>query len=317
MEPATVAILAFEGMQALDLVGPHEVFTGADEALGRPVYDVRVVSRAGGPVDTSSGLTIATSPWASLPAAVHTLLVPGGPATRRLDAESPEVRWLADAGRRAERFATVCTGAFLGAGAGLLDQARVTTHWRYTDALQRRYPSLRVETDPIFIRDGRIWTSAGVTAGIDLALAMVEDDHGSDVAQLVARDLVMFLRRPGGQSQFATPVWTEPASDAPLLAVQRHIDTHPGDDLSLVRLAERAGMSERHFARLFTRQVGVSPAKYVERVRIEAARRRLEREHATTTAAVARECGFGSAETLRRAFHRSLGVGPDDYRRRF
>ncbi len=314
--PLTVAILAFEGMQALDLVGPHEVFTGANDALGRAVYDVRVISHHGGPVDSGSGLTVATAPWTSLRTAVHTLLVPGGPATRHLGPDSPEVRWLAEAGRDAERFATVCTGAFLGACAGLLDGSRVTTHWRFADALQRRYPSLTVDGDPIYIEDGRVWTSAGVTAGIDLALAMVEADHGVELAQAVARDLVMFLRRPGGQTQFATPVWTERASDPPVLAVQRHIDANPGDDLTLARLADRAGMSERHFARLFSRQVGLSPAKYVERVRIEAARRRLERA-GTTTAAVARECGFGSAETLRRAFHRALGVGPDDYRRRF
>lgn len=316
MERTTVAILAFEGMQALDLVGPHEVFTGANDALGGDAYDVRVVSERGGPIDCSSGLTIGSSPWSGLRATPHTLIVPGGPATRRLGPDSPEVRWLAAAGSDVDRLAAVCTGAFLGACAGLLDGVRVTTHWRYADALQRRYPALRVDGDRIFIRDGRRWTSAGVTAGIDLALAMVEADHGSDVAQVVARDLVMFLRRPGGQTQFATPVWTERASDPPVLAVQQHIDTNPGDDLTLARLAARAGMSERHFARLFSRQVGVSPARYVERVRIEAARRRLERDGATT-AAVARECGFGTAETLRRAFHRTLGVGPDDYRRRF
>jgi transcriptional regulator GlxA family with amidase domain len=214
------------------------------------------------------------------------------------------------------RLATVCTGAFVAARAGLLDGHRVTTHWRYADKLQREHPAITVDADPIYINEGRLWTSAGVTAGIDLALALVEADHGCDVAEQIARDLVMFLRRPGGQSQFATPTWTTRATDAPVVAVQRHIDAAPGGDLRLAALADRAGMSERHFARLFTRQVGLSPARYVERIRVEAARRRLEHDDATTSA-VARDCGFGTAETLRRAFHRQLGVSPDDYRRRF
>jgi transcriptional regulator GlxA family with amidase domain len=226
------------------------------------------------------------------------------------------VRWLRRVAPRVERLATVCTGSFLAAQAGLLTGRRVTTHWKFLDTLQRRHPSVTVDGDPIYINDGHVWTSAGVTAGIDLALALVEHDHGGDVAQAVARDLVMFLRRPGGQSQFAAPTWTEAATDPPVRAVQLYIDANPGDDLGLGALAARASMSERHLARLFTKQVGMTPARYVERDRIDAARRRLERDD-TTTAVVAKECGFGSAETLRRAFHRHLGVSPDDYRRRF
>jgi transcriptional regulator GlxA family with amidase domain len=316
MRSPVVALLAFPGMQALDLSGPHEVFTGANDELGREAYDVRVLSHRGGPVACASGLTVMTAPWSARRDPIHTLIVPGGPATRTLGRDSPEARWLRRVGPRAERLATVCTGAFLAADAGLLDERRVTTHWRFADALQRRHPELTVDGDPIYINDGRVWTSAGVTAGIDLALALVEHDHGCELAQAVARDLVMFLRRPGGQSQFSAPMWTERASDPPVRAVQLHIDANPGDDLALAALAARAAMSERHFTRLFTAQVGVTPARYVERVRIEAARRRLERDD-TTTAVVAKECGFGSAETLRRAFHRHLGVSPDDYRQRF
>jgi transcriptional regulator GlxA family with amidase domain len=316
MKPPVVALLAFPGMQALDLVGPHEVFTGANDELGHPAYDVRVVSQHGGSVASQSGLAVATAPWSGVRGAIHTLVVPGGPATRVLGSDSPEVRWLRRAGPRAERLATVCTGSFLAAHAGLLAGRRVTTHWKFLDTLQRRHPSLTVDGDAIYINDGHVWTSAGVTAGIDLALALVEHDHGGDIAQAVARDLVMFLRRPGGQSQFAAPTWTEPATDPPVRAVQLYIDANPGADLGLAALAARASMSERHLARLFTRQVGTTPARYVERVRIEAARRRLERDD-TTTAVVAKECGFGTAETLRRAFHRHLGVSPDDYRRRF
>jgi transcriptional regulator GlxA family with amidase domain len=316
MSAPVVVLLAFADMQALDLVGPHEVFTGANAELGRRAYDVRVVSQHGGPVASESGLAMMTSPWSNLRGPIHTLVVPGGPATRTLGRDSAEVRWLRRAGARAERLATVCTGTFLASHAGLLTGRRVTTHWKFVETLQRRHPSLTVDGDPIYINDGHVWTSAGVTAGIDLALALVERDHGCDIAQAVARDLVMFLRRPGGQSQFAAPMWTERASDAPVRAVQLHIDANPGDDLGLAALAARAAMSERHFARLFARQVGVTPARYVERVRIEAARRRLERDD-TTTSVVAKECGFGSAETLRRAFHRHLGVSPDDYRQRF
>jgi transcriptional regulator GlxA family with amidase domain len=316
MPPPVVAVLTFRGMQVLDATGPHEVFSGVNALVDQPAYDVRIVSERGGAVASESGLALLTDPWSALPRAVHTLIVPGGPATRTMTAESAEVRWLASVAPRAERLATVCSGTFVAACAGLLDGHRVTTHWRFAERLQRIYPALTVDADPIYINEGHLWTSAGVTAGIDLALAMVEADHGCDIAQAVARDLVMFLRRPGGQSQFAAPMWTERATDAPVRAVQLHVDANPGDDLGLAALAARAAMSERHFARLFTRQVGVTPARYVERVRIEAARRRLERDD-TTTSVVAKECGFGSAETLRRAFHRHLGVSPDDYRQRF
>jgi transcriptional regulator GlxA family with amidase domain len=316
MSSPVVALLAFPGMQALDLTGPHEVFTGANDELRRAAYDVRVLSHRGGPVACGSGLAMMTSPWSSLRRPIHTLVVPGGPATRTLAGDAPEVRWLRRVGPHVDRLATVCTGAFLAAQAGLLGDRRVTTHWRFVDALQRRHPQLTVDGDPIYINDGRVWTSAGVTAGIDLALALVEHDHGCELAQAVARDLVMFLRRPGGQSQFSAPMWTERATDPPVRTVQLHIDANPGDDLGLPALAARASMSERHFTRQFSAQVGVTPARYVERVRIEAARRRLERDD-TTTAVVAKECGFGSAETLRRAFHRHLGVSPDDYRQRF
>lgn len=316
MPAPIVAFVAFPGMQVLDVAGPHEVFAGVNQLRGRSVYDVRVVSEEGGTVASESGLAVQTTPWSTLPPRVHTLIVPGGPATRRMDAVSPVVQWVARVAPTAQRVATVCSGAFVAAHAGLLDGHRVTTHWRYADRLQRAHPALRVDPDPIYINEGRLWTSAGVTAGIDLALAMVEADHGADAAQQIARSLVMFLRRPGGQSQFATPTWTEPATDPPVRAAQQHIDASPGADLSLAALAGRAGLSARHFARLFTAQVGTSPARYVERVRIEAARRRLERDSATTDV-IAKECGFGTAETLRRAFHRHLGVGPDDYRRRF
>jgi transcriptional regulator GlxA family with amidase domain len=210
----------------------------------------------------------------------------------------------------------VCTGAFLAAEAGLLDGRRVTTHWASAEQLAHEYPGLEVDADPIYLRDGKYWTSAGVTAGIDLALALVEDDLGGEVAQTVARWLVMFLHRPGGQTQFASPVWVPRAERSTLRAVQTLVESAPAGDHRLPALAAAAAMSVRHFARVFTDEVGETPGRYVERVRLEAARRELETTP-DTLEVIASRCGFGSAETLRRAFQRRLDVTPDSYRRRF
>lgn len=316
MTARRIAVLAFDGVQALDVVGPHEVFSTANAVMRADAYDVRVVARNAGPVVSDSSLAIVATEWPDQRSSFDTVIVPGGSATRRLPPEAPEVAWLSAAAGRTRRLATVCTGAFIAARAGLLDGRRVATHWLYADRLQREHPELTVDSDPIFVRDGDVWTSAGVTAGIDLALALVEDDCGVEVAQNIARSLVMFLRRPGGQSQFAAPTWIERAASEPVREAQHLIDAAPGDDHRVPVLAARVGMSERHFTRVFARQVGMSPARYVERVRIDAARRLLEAEPATTEA-VARRCGFGTGETLRRAFHRHLGVAPDDYRKRF
>ena len=210
----------------------------------------------------------------------------------------------------------MCSGAFIGAEAGLLDGRTVTTHWARARKLADEYPRLTVDPDPIYVRDGNVWTSAGVTAGIDLALAMVEADHGADVAQTVARWMVMFLHRPGGQTQFAAPVWVPRATRSAVRTAQDYIDTHPGDD-HRARPARRTGGDEqRHFSRVFTDEVGETPARYVERVRVEAARAELE---STTSSLdlIARHCGLGTAESLRRAFQRRVGVSPDAYRRRF
>jgi transcriptional regulator GlxA family with amidase domain len=210
----------------------------------------------------------------------------------------------------------VCTGAFLLAEAGLLDGLRVTTHWSAAALLQQRYPQLRVDPDPIWIREGRIWTSAGVTSGMDLALALVEDDLGRDLALAIARRLVLFLKRPGGQSQFSAQLATQLADRTPLRDLQGWIAEHPGADLSVEALAHRVAMSPRHFARVFTQQVGRTPARFVEESRVEAARRRLE-ESDDAIEAVAERCGFGSPETMRRAFLRVLRVNPAAYRSRF
>jgi transcriptional regulator GlxA family with amidase domain len=212
--------------------------------------------------------------------------------------------------------ATVCTGAFLGAEAGLLDGRRVTTHWASADQLGAEFPGLSVDPDPIYINDGKYWTSAGVTAGIDLALALVQEDLGVDVAQTVARWLVMFLHRPGGQTQFASPVWVRRAERSTVRAVQALVESAPGGDHRVPTMAAAAAMSLRHFTRVFTTEVGETPAKFVERVRLEAARNELETTNDTLDVIAAR-CGFGTAESLRRVTQRHLGVAPDAYRRRF
>jgi transcriptional regulator GlxA family with amidase domain len=247
---------------------------------------------------------------------IDTLVLAGGWGVFEARHDPVLMSWIAAVAPRCRRVATVCTGTFLAAQAGLLDGRRVTTHWARAERLQQEFPSLIVDPDPIYVRDGAIWTSAGVTAGIDLSLALVEQDHGTSVAQTVARWLVMFLHRPGGQTQFAAPVWAPRAERSTMRAVQALVEAAPGGDHRVPVLAAAAAMSERHFSRVFTEEVGDSPGRYVERVRLEAARRELETTGDTLDVIAAR-CGFGTAETLRRSFQRRIGVAPDAYRRRF
>jgi transcriptional regulator GlxA family with amidase domain len=322
IEHSRVAIVVFDGCQALDATGPHEVFAGADTWLRghrptAPRYHPELVAVETGPVRTESGLhLIATRALADLPsAAPDTLVVVGGDGidTARADDRLLDaLRAVAPAGHR---VASVCTGTYLLAAAGLVTDHRVTTHWARAGRLAGDYPHLRVDPDAVYVRDRDVWTSAGVTAGIDLALAMVEDDHGAEAAQTTARWLVMFLRRPGGQSQFAAPVWQEPVTHPPIRAAHEHILAEPGTDLSVDALAARVGMSPRHFQRVFTRVTGCPPARYVEQVRVDTARRLLER--GASTLAAARAAGFGTTETMRRAFVRRLGVPPSAYRTHF
>ena len=314
-----VWIVAFPGAQVLDVTGPWEVFALANRAGGAraPRYAVSVVAPSAGTVATSGGLAlVAQRTLAQASGPVDTLIVAGGEGTRPHLRDVRLVRWIARAARRARRVASVCTGAFLLAEAGLLDGRRATTHWAMCDALARRFPAVRVERDPIFVRDGHVFTSAGITAGIDLALQLVEEDCGRDVALTVARWLVMFLRRPGGQSQFSAQLSAQLAERDGLRDVQGWIAEHPEAELTVPALARRAHMSPRNFARAFRRETGVTPAAYVEAQRVEAARRLLE----TTTgnvAAVASACGFARPETMHRAFRRVLGVAPAQYRQHF
>ncbi len=315
MAPHTVLLVLFEGVQSLDVTGPLEVFTGASKAARNPdFYRVRTASLDGAPVRTSSGLLITPDTSLTGTAAPHTLVVPGGDGTR-----SPGpglIAWLRETAPRARRVVSVCTGAFLLAEAGLLDGHRATTHWTMCDQLAGRFPAVDVEPEPIYVRDGHVATSAGVTSGIDLALALVEEDLGRDAALTVARHLVVFLRRPGNQSQFSSQLAAQTAQRRPLRDVQQWIAENPGADLSVERLAERAGLSPRHFARAFQTEVGCTPGRYVDRVRLETARRLLE-DSVDGVEGISRACGYGTPEAMRRAFVRTLGTAPAEYRRRF
>ncbi|RAV10713.1 GlxA family transcriptional regulator [Mycolicibacterium sp. GF69] len=315
-----MVILGFPGVQALDLVGPFDVFTGASMYLqseGSEGYDVTVASLNGEPATAGAGLALLAQPLPDPREHVDTLVLPGGFGVHDVRANLDVINWIQTVAENSRRVVSVCTGAFLAAEAGLLDGCTATTHWAFTEQLAREFPAVTVDPEPIFVRSNeRTWTAAGVTAGIDLALSLVEDDHGTDVAQTVARRLVMYLRRPGGQTQFAAPVWMPRAKRAPIREVQDAIEAEPGGTHSIPELARRAAMSPRHFTRLFTEEVGEAPGAYVERIRTEAARRRLEETDDTVTVIAAR-CGFGSAETLRRNFVRRLGVSPDQYRKTF
>lgn len=318
----SVVVLGYPGVQALDLVGPFEVFTTSTvylAGLGRvdEGYAVRVVTPGGVPASTHTGLALVGEPLPDPGGPFDTLVLPGGIGMDGIRHDPAVVDWIRTAAAHARRVVSVCTGAFLAAQAGLLDGCTATTHWAFAAAMAREFPAVAVDPDPIFVRSSeRVWTAAGVTAGIDLALALVEDDYGTEAAQTVARWLVLYLRRPGGQTQFAAPVWMPRARRAPIRDAQEAIESAPGGTHSVSELARRAAMSPRHFTRVFTDEIGEAPGAYVERIRTEAARRQLEETDDTVTTIAAR-CGFGSAETLRRNFVRRLGVSPDQYRKTF
>ena len=321
--PRHVVLVAFPGAQILDVTGPLEVFATADRMRRErgtsdgPAYALEVAAHSAGPLATSSGLEIVASrALRDVRGPIDTLIVAGGNGTEAALRDAALLAWIRRYGPRARRLASVCSGAFLLAEAGLLDGRRAVTHWRSCQLLARRYPAVQVEPDPIFIADGRVYTSAGVCAGMDLALALVEEDLGREISLAVARQLVVFLKRPGGQSQFSAQLQVQQASREPLRELQAWIVENPEADLSAPALAARVGMSPRNFARVFTREVGETPARYVERARLEAARRRLEESDAPIER-VADACGFGTAETMRRVFQRSLLVSPAEYRGRF
>ena len=311
-----VLILAVDGAQSLDVMGPVEALDTANALAGSPAYRVELVTPAGQGVRLSNGLVLSAAPLPDPPPRHDTLVIAGGVGTRAAVGDPHVVEWVACASRRAARTVSVCTGAYLLAQAGLLDGRRATTHWRYCEALARRHPQIDIDPDAIYVRDGDLWTSAGVTAGIDLTLALIEEDLGRATALAVAQELVVFLKRPGGQSQFSQALAAQDAIRPALRDLQAWIAGNLDADLSVAALAARAHLSERSFARAFRRETGRTPAAHVESLRVERARLLLE-DGAQSLDAVARASGFRSAEVLRRAFHRHLGVSPAAYRERF
>jgi len=309
-----IVFLVYPDFQLLDLTGPLEVFSQA-EMRAPGSYRLRTVAFEAGAVVSSSGLSVnaeAAEPFSG----ADTLILVGGRGTQGALADPRYAAWIRHASGLVRRTASVCSGAFLLAEAGLLDGRRATTHWSRTADLAGRYPAVSVDPEPIFIRDGAVATSAGVTAGIDLALAFVEEDLGGAMARDVARQLVVFVQRPGGQRQFSVQLTAQRPSRAPLRSLLEYIAEHPEADLSVPALAARVGLSERQFLRVFPAETGHSPAGYVEAARVEAACRLLE-----TTGdgleRIARPCGFGTLRTLQRAFQRVLAVAPHEYRERF
>ena len=313
--PLTVRIFIFPGVRLLDVTGPIEVFTSANDFGGR--YRLELVSADGGDVITSGGTRLGSDlAVGDLGRPSDVLIIPGGPGWERLIKDDAFLDVVRELNERSRSTASVCTGAFLLAAAGLLDGRRATTHWRDAGQLALRFPAVRVEPDAIFVEDGRLMTSAGVSAGIDLSLAIVEKHDGAQVARAVAKDMVVFMQRPGGQSQFSVRAQAPHTRHETLRRVLDAVVEDPAGSHTLSAMARRAGLSARQVTRLFDHEVGMTPARYVEQVRLEAARAMLETGD-DTLEVVARRAGFGSPESLRRAFTRHLGVVPSAYRASF
>jgi transcriptional regulator GlxA family with amidase domain len=314
-----VEVLAYPSAKLLDVTGPIEVFASANAHLSQPgealPYAIRIVAQSGERIAASAGVELVVHPLSPVEAAVDTLVIAGGDGVNAAVLDTPLIDWVRERSKRARRTASVCTGALLLAASGMLDGRRAVTHWAFCAELARRYPDIRVEPDRIFVQDGAIWTSAGVTAGIDLALALVEEDLGRSVALAIARDLVVFLKRPGGQAQFSEFLALQAAEDK-FAALHDWISSNLGHDLSLPVLAREAGMSERSFSRHYAEATGQTPARAIERLRVQGAQNLLA-ETRLPVKRISQRCGFGSEETMRRSFLRLLDTTPQDYRARF
>jgi len=325
-EPRTrrIVFVAGPGVEILDLVGPLQVFARASEMHSRgnpgspPIYSVEVVTVCSRRLLVANcGLRItADKTFREVRGKIDTLLVAGGDAIEQNETKSEAVRWLKRISPRIRRIGSVCTGAMLLARAGLLDGRRATTHWNWCQTLIKHAPRADVDPHPIFIRDENVYTSAGVTAGMDLALALVEEDYGSRLALQVARNLVLYLRRPGGQSQFSTALSLQLTDRKPLRELEAWVLDNLQKPLTVPLLAEQVAMSPRNFARVFAKEMKTTPAKFVERLRVEAARRRLEESH-NSMEMIADECGFGNVNSMRNVFQRTLKIAPGQYRRHF
>jgi len=314
----TIAILALPGVQLLDVSGPLDVFAEANVQVAAEAYQLRIVGSRPGPIRSSAGARLLPDVVIGERSTekVDTLLVAGCPNAAEASPDARVVDWLRKVVPTARRYGSVCSGAFFLAAAGLLEGRRVTTHWAVAERLAQAFPGVIVDADAIHVRDGKIRTAAGVTAGLDLALALVEEDLGRDVALSVAAQLVMFFKRPGGQLQFSRRGVAAPVGRSGLQEIQRWIVANPALPHDIPSLAERMSLSTRHFTRLFTQEVGITPASWVEQARITAARALLESGEVAPKQ-VASQCGFANADTLRRTFTRHVGVTPSEYRKRY
>jgi transcriptional regulator GlxA family with amidase domain len=314
-----VVIIAAPPVRMLDVFGPAEVFTDANRLRGgEPMYEVEIVSATEDEIVASHvGIPLLTQgTYQALRSPVDTLLVAGSDDPNEIPYSPDFLDWLRKQSKKVRRLGSICTGALALAGANLLDGRRATTHWNWCNELSQRHPLVKLDAEPIYIRDQNVYTSAGVTAGIDLALALVEEDLGSSLALQIARMMVVFLRRPGGQSQFSATLAAQTSARQPLTDLVAWMADHINDDLSVAALAQRVAMSPRNFARIFTREVGETPGCHVESIRLEAARRLLETTYLNLEQ-VADKSGFKSGEILRRTFVRRLGVSPRQYRTTF
>ncbi|AMS22595.1 AraC family transcriptional regulator [Pseudomonas synxantha] len=311
-----IALLAPPRIQMLDLVGPTDVFAEAARQLGKPrTYRIAVIGVRPGPIKGTSGLRVETDDCIeTFDAHIDTLLIAGSPAIGDITDNLRVLHWVRRQAGKARRVGSVCSGAFVLAAAGLLAGRRATTHWNSSAALARQYPNIQVDADSIFIRDGNLYTSAGITAGMDLALALVEEDHGRDLALSVAREMVMYLKRPGGQSQFSAQLAAQSAERNAIRDIQHYIIEHLATDLSVPLLARHMGMSERNFARVFKADAGQTPAEFVERARIDGARQLLDSADVSLKR-LANQVGYANVDGFRRAFVRRLGISPNEYRK--
>ncbi len=316
----TILLLGFEGCAALDLSGPHEVFALCSHLAPRdaaPPYRLVLLADRAGPFRAANSFgLIADASWRDFRGTADTLLIAGGPDMTPVTSNRKLLAWLKTMSHRARRIGSICTGAFALAEAGLLDRRRATTHWMEVDRLAKAFPKVKVDPDAIYVRDGKVFTSAGITAGMDLALSLVEEDLGRETALAVARMLVMYLKRPGGQSQFSTSLQAQAMEGRRLAPLLSWLAEHYREPLTIETMAERAAMSNRTFARVFLAETGDTPAYYLEKLRLEYAARLLETTYSSLDV-IARDCGFTGREQLRRAFQRHRGITPQEYRQRF